>query len=127
MTKGSKDSRWGQSEAKMYSSARSSSGSAGEDDDVDEQKKIDGEINELPTLDQLDFKLREALHSCVRCQKIKGHRDATALAKDPKIYDFLVKYRAMFKKDRIRAEDLQDDVCSLEVNKKNQNSRLSSV
>ena len=111
----------------MHSSARSSSGSAGEDDDDDDtQKKIDREINELPTLDQLDFKLRNDLHTCTQCQKVKGHREAASLSKDPKYYDFLVKYRAMFKKDRIRAEDLQDDVCSLEVNKKNQDSRLRS-
>jgi len=29
---------------------------------------------------------------------------------DPKLYDYVIRYRALFKKDRLRPEDLSEDM-----------------
>ena len=76
---------------------------------------FDDKLRALPTIDQLDFQLREAQATCQNCRNLKGLKATALCAKDPKMYQHLLKYRAALRKDRIRAADLSDDPASLEV------------
>ena len=78
---------------------------------------FDEKLKALPTVDQLDFNLREAQATCQNCRNLKGLKATALYTKDPKMYQHLLKYRAALRKDRIRAADLSDDPASLEVRK----------
>ena len=70
------------------------------------------------TIDELDFQYRENVHACKQCQNTLGTRDKVGFNKDKKMYQHVVKFRKLLKKDRIRVEDLSDDPESLEVHRK---------
>ena len=78
---------------------------------------FDDKLKGLPTVDQLDCDLREAQATCQNCRNLKGLKGTALFAKDPKMYQHLLQYRAALRKDRIRAADLSDDPASLEVRK----------
>ena len=71
---------------------------------------IDTKLNEIQSIDQLDFKLREDIQGCPCCRNVKGYKNSRAFAKDHGIYQHMIKYRKMFKLDRLRPDDLPDDL-----------------
>ena len=73
---------------------------------------VDKQLAGVDTLDQIDFRLRETIHGgCPVCRDIQRPSNFPNYVKgDPKLYDYVVRYRALFKKERFKPEDLDDDV-----------------
>ena len=69
-------------------------------------------------MDGLDFKLREDVQKCVRCQSIEGPKKALGYKRDPGMYKAVLNERIKLQRDRIRPEDLGDDIDDLSVSKK---------
>lgn len=59
------------------------------------------------------------MHACKQCQNTLGSRDNIGFNKDKKIYKHVVKFRKLFKKDRISVDDISDDIESLAIHRKN--------
>lgn len=59
--------------------------------------------------------LRENIEKCSQCTMTRGQKKS--LTKDKDIFKYLVKLRQSLKKERVRPEQLDDDVTSIKVNK----------
>lgn len=82
-----------------------------------QEHTIDKKLESIPTIDDIDFKLREDIYSCENCRAILGHKDTSIFHKDPQIYTYIKKYRKVLRKDRVRPADLSDDPSSLKITK----------
>lgn len=52
---------------------------------------FDEKLRALPTIDQLDVKLRETLAGCPSCRNLKGLKATAMYAKDPSMFQHLLK------------------------------------
>jgi len=73
---------------------------------------LERQLAGVDTLDKIDFKLKEELQGgCSVCADIQRPPNFPNYVKgDPKLYDFMVRYRALFKKESFGPEDLDDDM-----------------
>lgn len=83
-------SDWG-----SHDRSRAASEKRASDDDVSEDavKAFDLKLDQICSLDELDFKLREDVEACIRCQSIAGPQRALSYKRDPGMYKAVLKER----------------------------------
>ena len=86
-----------------------------EQEHVLEEHSIDARLKALPTSDEIDFRLKENILNCKHCRLIMGDNKTRYFKKDPKMYQFLINYRATMKKDRVRPDDIGDDPQQMDI------------
>lgn len=79
------------------------------------ESTFDQKLSAIPSVDTLDFELREGIQGCSNCRNLHGYQQSRTFKKDPGMYKHVKEYRKALKKDRIRPEDLSDDPLSLVI------------
>ena len=81
---------------------------------------LDGKLKSIPTISQLELKLREDVMACECCRNVRGFKDSLSYHRDKNMYKHMAKLRDALKRDRIRIEDLSDDLESPVVKRRNE-------
>lgn len=87
----------------LYGVQRANSGAIQEDGNkaVDRLQNISvhDQMAQIKTLDEIDFDYKQKIHGgCDKCTRMSGDDRQKYVKKDPKMFDFVVRYRAIFKK-----------------------------
>jgi hypothetical protein len=86
----------------------------------EKKNMLDERLKSIPTIDELEFKLREDIMACACCRNVRGVQDSAGYLRDRHMYKHVAKMRNLLKRDRIRIEDLSDDLESPKVKRRNQ-------